>query len=184
MKRFLAMLLAVVLVIGVVPMGALAEEEGGAKAGETSYLSQLKFKYGSNSAKEVTPDESGTYNVVVPSNADSASIWVTVAKDAAPEGYTVYAKYKNTAGEDKNIKVSMITNSNISKERSLTSVIAQGMIGNTVTVTVGTESDMQSFTLNITRTPSVGITAMTDGDGTALEKDGDAYILPDTQKYL
>lgn len=119
---------------------------------ESGYLAglQLGGKSAADSARfEMTPDfasDNHTYTVLVPDSVSSAYAWATLSEDA-PADAKITAQWTATNGAE---RTAAITSGKASGQ-SLASFLSAGTAINTLNVAVGTEDDMQTYTVQVVR---------------------------------
>ena len=158
-NKLLALFLALVMAVGMLPASALAVETG------KGYLSALSFSSTSNtSAKyQMTPEFSPTtyeYTVVAPAaNAYVCNAYATLA-EGAPEGSAITVKYKRA---DNNEDTSVVLTSEDTSGTNLPySLHPSSLKASSVEVIVGTEADSVTYKVTFLRTAALKSLSITD----------------------
>lgn len=116
------------------------------------YLSDLHFSKSSSATSqiyELSPAFTGSqadYTMLVPDSFSGAYAWATLS-DAAPAGSTITAKWAGTNGQDRSISIT----SGKSSGQWMAYFLDAGTHTNSVTVEVGTGSDIQTYTVQVVR---------------------------------
>lgn len=150
-RRLLSLLLVIVMVMGMLPTTvlAVADEE------TTGYLSDLRLVHADTGDAYLTNFDPDTYeySFVVPSDVSNSKMSIgALLSDEAPEGSTITMKYKNyynLTGSTKSVVLTSSATEN-TKGSNFSSFVSANT-GNTCTIEVGVESDIQTYTLNVYR---------------------------------
>lgn len=116
------------------------------------------------------------YTVGIQDNINRIFIKATLSGDA-PEGSAITARFIETKGTE---QVISITSGN-SKAVLLTRALGYGTAGNTVTIEVGVEGDIQTYTVELERTPS--LTGISAADSNGKEISLNEKFAVDTTEY-
>lgn len=164
---------------GVVTAVAKGEATVTAKIGDVSaecqvtvtelalYLSELSFsETATGEFFEMSPELGNKifgYDVKVQDSINRIFIKAKLSGDA-PEGSAITAKFIETKGTEQVINVK----SGSAKGVLLTRALNKGTVGNTVTLEVGVEGDIQTYTIELKRTPSLTGLSAADLNGNAI----------------
>lgn len=131
------------------------------------YLSELSFsETATDEFFEMSPELGNKifgYDVKVQDNVNRIFIKAKLSGDA-PEGSAITAKFIETKGTEQVINVK----SGNAKGVLLTRALNKGTVGNTVTLEVGVEGDIQTYTIELKRTPSLTGLSAADLNGNAI----------------
>ncbi|MBR2639304.1 MAG: cadherin-like beta sandwich domain-containing protein, partial [Oscillospiraceae bacterium] len=164
---------------GVVTAASKGEATVTAKIGDVSaecqvtvtelalYLSELSFsETATDEFFEMSPELGNKifgYDVKVQDSINRIFIKAKLSGDA-PEGSAITAKFIETKGTEQVINVK----SGNEKGVLLTRALNKGTVGNTVTLEVGAEGDIQTYTIELKRTPSLTGLSAADLGGNAI----------------
>ena len=147
------------------------------------YLSDLRFKYANVSDDKLhvaLQEDVYEYTVELPANLGLTGVAVgALLSEYAPENSTITAVYKtNGTGKERTVKIS----SSDTQNTEVKFLIAAGPAETVISIKVGTDSDEQTYTLNVIRTPAMLLSAVQNADGVALPlKDGLYYAAEDCE---
>ncbi|MBR6658121.1 MAG: Ig-like domain-containing protein [Oscillospiraceae bacterium] len=131
------------------------------------YLSELSFsETATGEFFEMSPELGNKifgYDVKVQDSINRIFIKAKLSGDA-PEGSAITAKFIETKGTEQIINVK----SGNAKGVLLTRALNKGTVGNTVTLEVGVEGDIQTYTIELKRTPSLTGLSAADLNGNAI----------------
>ncbi|MBQ7937183.1 MAG: Ig-like domain-containing protein [Oscillospiraceae bacterium] len=131
------------------------------------YLSELSFsETATGEFFEMSPELGNKifgYDVKVQDNVNRIFIKAKLSGDT-PEGSTITAKFIETKGTEQVINVKPGN----AKGVLLTRALNKGTVGNTVTIEVGVEGDIQTYTIELKRTPSLTGLSAADLNGNAI----------------
>ncbi len=131
------------------------------------YLSELSFsETATGEFFEMSPELGNKifgYDVKVQDSINRIFIKAKLSGDA-PEGSAITAKFIETKGTEQVINVK----SGNAKGVLLTRALNKGTVGNTVTLEVGVEGDIQTYTIELKRTPSLTGLSAADLNGNAI----------------
>lgn len=153
-QKLLTAVLSVLMLLYLLPSGAFAASP----AAVSGYLSKLRVANTANASTAVeyamSPAFSGTtkgYTISVPDYYTAGYVWATLSEDA-PAGSTIQASWTHaTTNAAKTVKVT----SGKATGQSLLGYVVGGTKTNTLTLTVGTATDYQTYTVDIVRTPTL-----------------------------
>ena len=131
------------------------------------YLSELSFsETATGEFFEMSPELGNKifgYDVKVQDSINRIFIKAKLSGDA-PKGSAITAKFIETKGNEQVINVK----SGNEKGVLLTRALNKGTVGNTVTLEVGVEGDIQTYTIELKRTPSLTGLSAADLNGNAI----------------
>ena len=116
------------------------------------YLSDMHFTYSSSATSlryELSPiysEDNLTYTMLVPDHVSGAYAWATLSENA-PKGSTITAKWAGTNGQERTISIT----SGKSSGQWMAYFLNAGTHVNSVTVEVGVEDDIQTYTVQAVR---------------------------------
>lgn len=126
------------------------------------HLSEAGFVNTSGTAYEYaqTPSFSGNvfeYDALAPDTYTRTFAWVTLS-ETAPSDVTVKAKWTNTRGKE----TTAVIDTTAQKGTFLMNFFAKGINGNSVVFEVESNGNIQSYTVNVKRTPSLSALSVLD----------------------
>ena len=158
----------------IMPPVCVVTVEGGAPIAH--YLSELRYLYnGITTAKTVEMQKDiFEYTIEVPANATALGfkLGAQLSEDA-PTNATIKASYKMlTTGKDRTTPLK-------ASPMIMLQLVIPGTAENTVSITVGADTDTQTYTLHVTRSPYLTLTSVKDADGVDLAMVDGIYYVPE-----
>ncbi|MGN1032695.1 MAG: leucine-rich repeat domain-containing protein, partial [Intestinibacter sp.] len=143
----------------------------------TDYLKALNVRV--NSTDDLvnllsTSSEDRTYRTTLPTNKTYIYLGAELS-DSAPEGSTITVHYYSNTLKKDTIKTLSSSGTTAS---SLPGLANKGKDSVTFKIVVGVKDNTQEYTVNISRTASIGTATFTDSDGKALVNMDGQYLVP------